>query len=155
MWWRLPRAKFVGQKGTGNKKALRRIVKTGPPPGILAYVGKQPIGWCALAPREDYVVLANSHVLKPVDDKPVWSVTCFFIAKAFRRRGVSVALLKAAVAFARKHGAKILEGYPVAHPAGKFPDIFFWPGRPGIFLNAGFSEVARRSPTRPIMRKVL
>lgn len=155
MYWRLPRSKWVRQKGTGNKRALRRIVNAGPPPGILAYSGKQAIGWCALAPRRDYVVLANSRVLKPVDQKPVWSVTCLFIAKAFRRRGVSVALLFAAAQFAKKRGAKIVEGYPVAHSPEKFPDIFFWTGRPGMFLHAGFSEIARRSPTRPIMRKVL
>lgn len=130
-------------------------MKAGPPPGILAYAGKEPIGWCALAPREDYVVLANSRVLKPVDENPVWCVSCFFVARAFRKAGVSVALLKAATAFADQRGAKILEGYPYAPRSGRLPDVFVWTGLPGTFLKAGFSEAARRSPSRPIFRRIL
>lgn len=155
MWWKLSRSEFERSKGAKNKRAMRKIVADGPPPGILAYVNGQPAGWCALAPRDSYPSLERSRVLKPVDDKQVWSVTCFFIARPFRNRGLSSKLLKAAVAFARDHGARIIEGYPVEPRKGRMPDAFAWTGLPASFTRAGFKEVLRRSPTRPIMRRAV
>lgn len=153
MYWRRKRSLWEKQKGAGNKRALRKVVQQGPPPGVLAYADSEPVGWCALAPRKDYPVLANSRVLKPVDEQPVWSVTCFFIRRDWRRKGLSSRLLAAAVALAKKHGARILEGYPTDPKHGPQADAFVWTGLLGSFEKAGFSEVARRSPTRPIMRK--
>jgi GNAT superfamily N-acetyltransferase len=101
------------------------------------------------------VVLERSRTLKRIDDQPVWSVTCFFIIRPYRRRGVSVELLNAAVEFAKKRGAKIVEGYPVIATSGSLPDAFAWTGIPGTFLKAGFKEVARPSRSRPIMRRIL
>jgi GNAT superfamily N-acetyltransferase len=152
MWWRRPRSVFERNKGAGNKRAFRKIVESGPPPGLLAYSEGRPIGWCALAPRQDYPVLERSRTLKPVDEQPVWSVTCFFIARPFRSKGVSSRLLRAAVSYARGQGVRIVEGYPVEPRKGRLPDAFAWTGLPGTFRQAGFREVARRSPTRPIMR---
>jgi len=154
MYWRLQRSVWEKQKGAANKRALMRIVRQGPPPGVLGYFGKEPVGWCALAPREKYVTLANSRVLKPVDEQPVWSVTCFFIRRDWRHKGVSTKLLAAATTFARKHGARIVEGYPT-DPIGPQADAFMWTGLASAFASAGFREIARRSPARPIMRKVL
>jgi GNAT superfamily N-acetyltransferase len=134
-----------------NRAAMQRIVETGRPPGLLAYAGGDCIGWIAVAPRADYLGLTRSRVLKPIDDSPVWSVTCFFIHKAWRQRGVSVALLRAAADWARSEGARILEGYPT-DPAKPQPAAFVWTGLEAAFRAAGFSEAARRSPTRPIMR---
>ena len=156
MWPRLARSDFQKQKGAGNKNAMKKIVEFGPPLGLLAYAGSEPVAWCALAPRETYSVLANSRILKPVDERRVWSVVCFFVAKPFRRRGISAKLLDAAAKYARKQGARIIEGYPVEPKAGaRSPDVFVWTGLPSAFRNAGFEEAARRSPTRPIMRKDL
>ena len=152
MFWRLPRKEFDAGKGTKNKQALKRIVSSGREPGILAYVDKEPIAWCALAPRQDYVALEHSRLLKPVDDQPVWSISCLFIKKSYRRRGVSTQLLQAAVAFAGMHGARIVEGYPVEPSMEKMPDPFLWHGIPSAFKKAGFYEVARPSRTRSIMR---
>src|SRR2546427_618990 len=146
MWWRLPRAQWTKQKGAGNKTAIRNIVKAGETPGLLAYVGDQPVGWCAIAPRGDYPRLATSRTLKPIDDQAVWSITCFFVARPHRRRGVTVQLLKAAVDFARKHGARIIEGYPV-EPKKEQADVFVFTGLASAFRKAGFEEVARRSPS--------
>jgi GNAT superfamily N-acetyltransferase len=154
MWWRLPRAQFERQKGAGNRRAFKRLVASRKVPGLLAFVGREPVGWVALAPREAFPVLDRSHVLARVDEKPVWSVPCFFIAKEFRGKGLSVKLLRAATAFARKRGARILEGYPVVAKKGRMPDVFAWTGLPGTFENAGFVEILRRSPVRPIFRKV-
>ena len=130
-------------------------MKTGESPGILAYADGQPVGWCAVAPRQAYPTLARSRVLKPVDERPVWSVTCFFVAKGFRRQGVTTRLLEAAAKFAKSRGAKIIEGYPVEARKGQMPDVFAYTGLPSAFRQAGFAEVARRSPTRPIMRREL
>lgn len=152
MWWRLPRSEWQRQKGAGNKRALRKIVQSGSQPGLIAYVKGKPAAWCALARRECYPVLANSRVLKPVDEQPVWSVVCFFVARPFRRAGLTSELLRAAVAHAKKRGAKIVEGYPVDTRGGKMPDTFAWTGLAPAFQKAGFREVARRSKTRPIFR---
>ena len=152
MFWRLPRKEFDAGKGPGNKRALKRIVSAGREPGILAYIGQEPIGWCALAPRQEYVALERSRILKPFDDQPVWSISCLFIKKPYRRRGVSAELLRAAVDFAANHGARIVEGYPVEPSMEKMPDPFLWHGIPSAFSRAGFREVARRSTSRPIMR---
>lgn len=154
MWWRLPRRQWVAQKGKGNRKAMRAQVKSGTAPGLIAYVDGQPAGWCAFAPRDHYVRLANSRVLKPVDDQPVWSVTCFFVARAYRRRGLTIELLKAAAEFARQRGGRILEGYPT-EPKHNQPDAFVFTGLAAAFRKARFREVARRSPSRPIFRRQL
>ena len=152
MWWRLTRSQFQQQKGDRNKAAFKRIVNSERLVGLLAYCDGQPVGWCAVAPREDYPTLERSRVLKRIDDRRVWSVTCFFVAKPFRHRGVSVELLKAAVDHVRRHGGATVEGYPVEPRKGRMPDVFVWTGLASAFRRAGFKECARRSATRPIMR---
>jgi GNAT superfamily N-acetyltransferase len=158
MWFRASRPEYrAGTRngGAGNRKAMKQIVAGAAiPPGLLAYDRKTAVGWCALAPRAEYTRLARSRILKPVDDRPVWAVSCFFVAKSHRRRGVTVALLKAADDFAKKHGATLLEGYPV-DPGRDQPDAFAFPGLAGAFEKAGYREVARRSPSRPIMRRMV
>lgn len=104
MLWRLPRRVFDAQKGEGNREAMRDLVRAGAEPGLLAYRGDEVVGWCALGPRAIYPALERSRVLKPVDDEPVWSVSCLFVHRAHRNQGVSVALLRAAVDFARAWG---------------------------------------------------
>ena len=155
MWWRRTAAAWRAGKGEGNRRALRRLVDSGTPPGVIAYDGPDPVGWCAVAPREEFVRLAAARTLKPIDETPVWSVTCFFVARSHRRRGVTVALLQGAAAFAARGGAKMLEGYPVEPRKGSMPDAFAWTGLPGAFRKAGFAEAARPSPSRPIMRRAL
>jgi len=152
MWFRLKRAQFNRQKGKGNRKAMKRIVESGEIPGILAYSDNQPVGWCSIAPREKFTLLENSRILKRVDDKPIWSVVCFFVAKPFRLKEVTVKLLKAALEFAKKKGAKIVEGYPIEPRKGKMPEVFAYAGFSSAFHKAGFKEVLRRTETRPIMR---
>lgn len=121
-------------------------------PGLLAYDGGQAVGWMAIEPREAYPRLARSRVMRAVDDQPVWSVTCFYTRKSHRRQGVTVALLRAGVAYARQMGGKIVEGYPTEARSGSQPDPFVFTGLAGAFAQAGFSEVARFSPNRPIFR---
>lgn len=168
MTWRLKAADYNKQKGEANKKSMKELAgKTAP--GILAYTAQKAVGWCAVAPRNEYIRLETSRILKPVDNREVWSISCFFIHKQFRKKGLSIQLLKAAVEFAILKGAEIVEGYPVEYkppPPGVpkqsegkerssrrgLPDVFAWTGFSGIFLKAGFKEVKRRSESRPIMR---
>jgi GNAT superfamily N-acetyltransferase len=153
MAWRLPRAEWEAGRGERNKRALRSLAKGDISPGVLAYSGDEAIGWCAVAPRAVYVRLDKSRVLAPVDDLPVWSISCLFIAKPFRRRGVSVALIGAAAEFARSHGARVVEAYPVVPYSDAMPPAFAWTGTVSAYERAGFREVARRSAARPIMRR--
>ncbi|HKV44976.1 MAG TPA: GNAT family N-acetyltransferase [bacterium] len=155
MWWKLTRSEFARQTGQGNRRAFRRLVASGEIPGLLAYHRGTPVGWCAVGPREAYPVLDRSRVLGRVDAQAVWSVVCFFVARPFRRQGVTVALLRAAIASAKRRGAAAVEGYPVAPRSEKMPDVFAFTGLVPAFRKAGFVEVARRSPTRPIMRCTL
>jgi GNAT superfamily N-acetyltransferase len=152
MAWRKLKADFDRGKGRTNRASLRALVKKGPPPGVLAYRGDQPIGWCAVAPRREYIRLERSRVLRPIDDAPVWSVSCLFVARGYRRQGVSVALLKAAVEFVKQQGGSVLEGYPVAPGSAALPDAFAWTGTLAAFLKAGFHEMPRWSRSRPIVR---
>lgn len=155
MHWRLSRKDFEEKKGEGNRIALKRLVKGKAQTGIIAYDQKSPVGWIAFAPREQYPKLETSRVLKAVDDKPVWSVVCFFIEKNYRRKGLTVELLKEAEKHARKNGARILEGYPIEPKTENYAPVFAFTGLAAAFRKAGFTEAARRSETRPVMRKVL
>lgn len=152
MWWRLARKEYDRQKGAGNKKAMKNIIQSGDIPGIIAYHKNEPVAWCSLAPRDKYPVLDRSRVLKRVDDLPVWSIVCFYIAREYRHKGLSVRLLKEAKKYGKSQGAKILEGYPTEPRKDSMPDAFAWTGISSAFIKAGFKEVVRRSETRPIMR---
>jgi GNAT superfamily N-acetyltransferase len=152
MYWRLTRSQFNDQQGELNRRNIKALVDSGRIPGILAYMDDEPVGWCSIAAREEFPALARSRILKPVDEQPVWSVVCFFVTRHKRRMGLTVELLKAAVEYARSNGAKIIEGYPVEPKQGKAPDVFVFTGLASAFKQADFTEVLRRSETRPIMR---
>ena len=134
-----------------NRADFMRIVEDGPPPGLIAYRGRQPVGWVAIGPREDYAKLARSPVMKPLDEQPVWSVICFVVPAEYRGQGVASALLAGAVAYAKKRGARLVEAYPV-DKAGPLQDDALWFGTKSMYDRAGFTEVARRKPGRPVVR---
>lgn len=138
----------------GNKAALKSLVDKGVVPGLIGYRDGEPVAWLSLGPREDYAKLARSPVMKPVDDAPVWSVICFYTAQHVRGEGLSAAMLAGGAAYARAHGARLLEAYPVDLPKRSAPDNL-WFGAKALYDRAGFSEVARRKPARPVMRKAL
>lgn len=155
MFWRLPGSLWEKQRqnhGRKNKQTLKKIANSGEVPGILAYANGQPIAWCSIGPREIFCRLERSRTLKRIDESPVWSVVCFFIDRRWRRKGVTVELLKVAVEYAKKKGAKIVEDYPIEPKKPNYPDIAAWTGFSQAFRKAGFIEVARRTKTRPIMR---
>ena len=153
MFWRLRRKEFEAGKGEGNREAMKTLIEGGIVPGILAYAGEEPIGWCSVSPRESFPALANSRIFQPVDDKPVWSVTCLFVHRKFRKQGVSVGLLRAAAAHVKRSGGRMVEGYAVEPKSEKaIPAAFAWNGTAAAYEKAGFREVRRRSETRLIMR---
>lgn len=153
MSFRLKKSDFEkGKLGGGNKKKMKNLVWSGKTVGLLAFYDGRAIGWCALSPREEYIRMENSRVHKRIDDKPVWSVPCFFIHKEFRRKGVSVALLKAAITYAKSENIPILEAYPTIPTQETLPDAFAWIGLCKSFERAGFEIVDRTSKSRPMVR---
>jgi GNAT superfamily N-acetyltransferase len=138
-------------RAQANRAGLKALVDAGNPPGLIAYRGKVPVGWVSLGPREAYAKLKRSPVMKPVDEQPVWSVICFVVPPEHRGQGVARALLEAGIAYARKQGATLVEAYPVDKPVrSKDEDVWF--GAKSMYDHAGFREVARRKPHRPVVR---
>jgi GNAT superfamily N-acetyltransferase len=137
-----------------NKCDLKTLVDKGVVPGLLGYRDGEPVAWVSLGPREDYRKLERSPVMKAVDDKPVWSVICFYTAKHVRGEGLSAQMLEGAAKYAREKGATLLEAYPVDKPQ-RTADENMWFGAKSMYDRAGYKEVARRKPARPIVRKAL
>lgn len=154
MFWKLRGKAYDEAKGYETRQMHKSIIDSGTITGLLAYLHGDIVGWVAVEPRASYPKLAHSRVLKPVDDQPVWSVTCFFVAKNFRRHGITVELLKAAVEHVKRQGGRIVEGYPL-DAQKDMPAPFVHTGIASAFEQAGFQEVARRAPTRPIFRYVI
>jgi GNAT superfamily N-acetyltransferase len=154
MWNRLSNREFEAA-GRDRRRAMFRSIVEDRVPGLLAYENGVPIGWVSLGPREEFGRIQRSRVTKAVDGTPVWSIVCFVIDRKHRGRGVGTALLGAAVEYARRHGAVAVEGYPVEPRRDRMPDIYAWMGLAAMFEAAGFTEIARRSETRPVFRKNL
>jgi GNAT superfamily N-acetyltransferase len=150
MYWRIGSAYHRRPRGE-NRAAFRRLVKRGPPPGLLAFDGDRAVGWCQLTPRGALPWLDRSRLLRRVDDAAVWSISCFYVRRGYRRRGVTAALIAAAVKMARRAKAPALEAYPIDQAAPKSTSNLFT-GVASTFSRAGFETVIRRVPHRPIMR---
>jgi len=152
--------RFSGSRGSfppgmtrtrANRAGLKALVDAGNPPGLLGYRGKVPVGWVCIGPREEFAKLERSPVMKPVDAQPVWSIICFVVPADYRGQGVARALLEGAVAYAKQQGATWVEAYPVDKPA-RSKDDTMWFGAKSMYDKAGFREVARRKPHRPVVR---
>ena len=152
---------FMNSTAADNRAVLEAAVRDerreGRAPGLVAYLDGEPVGWTSLGPRADYERLTHSTVLAPVDDRPVWSIVCFVVARQRRGQGIAVALLDAAIAYARDHGATTLEAYPVDTSAGRIAAASAYRGTLSMFERAGFrvAEVRRAnasSAPRPIVR---
>lgn len=155
MYYRLSGSAGPLHSGTtrprANRAQLKALVDAGDPPGLIGYRGKLPVGWVSVGPREEYARLRRSPVMKPVDDQPVWSIVCFVVPSEYRGQGVARALLQGAIAYAKKCGAALVEAYPVDKPT-RANDESMWFGAKSMYDKAGFVEVARRKPQRPVVR---
>lgn len=148
MYFRIGSA-YRRRSSSTNKAAFHKVVSQGPAPGLLAFDGERAVGWCQVTPRSRLPWLDRTWRLKAVDDVPVWSISCFYIRIGYRRRGVMGALIRAALDLARQAGAPALEAYPLD---GQLSPSATSTGYVSAFVRAGFKEVIRRSPERPIMR---
>jgi GNAT superfamily N-acetyltransferase len=152
MWWRSTRREFAQRGGEGNRQAMKALVQSGQVPGIMAYHQGQPVGWCSVAPREQYGALERSPVLKRLDDTSVWSLVCFFVADGYRGQKIAESLIQAAVEYVRSQGGQVVEAYPTQSGDGRLPPVSSFMGVPAIFERAGFVEYARPSERKVIMR---
>ena len=145
MYWRIG-GLYSRRPREKNRTAFRKIVMEGPPPGLLAFAGNLAVGWCQLTPRSDLAWLNQAKNVAPVDELAVWSITCFYVRSGYRRKGVTTALISAALKAAKRAKAPALEAYPVDSLQR------FYTGYVSTFARAGFKEVARRKPDRAVMR---
>lgn len=148
MYWRIG-STYRDRSPDANKEAFRSVVYDGPPPGLLAFDDDIAVGWCQLTPRDALPTLDRTPRLKRVDDTPVWSISCFYIRKGYRRQGVTSTLIAAALETARRAGAVAVEAYPLD---GDLTPSASHTGYASTFERAGFTTVARHVPARPIMR---
>jgi GNAT superfamily N-acetyltransferase len=153
-WCMAPRIGSAYRKRTPqrNRHDLHKLVKNGPPPGLLAFRDELAIGWCRITPRHAVPAIEQSWRTRRVDEVPVWVIACFYVRKGHRRQGITARLISAAVSYARSAGAPAVEAYPLD---GEVSPSSTATGYVSTFRAAGFTEVARRSPERPIMRLAL
>jgi GNAT superfamily N-acetyltransferase len=157
MFWRLSRTDFNNLGGEGRKAVLQDLTSRNKVAGVLAYINGKPVGWCSIGPREDYAALEKSRILKRMDDTPVWSVVCFYVARGFRKKGIMSALLRGAVKYAERQDARVIEGYPIDMQTEKLAGQTLtgysgYMGIASVFREAGFVQVGEASETQLIMR---
>lgn len=152
MWYRLPRAEYEAGKGEPNRRRMAKLVEKGRPTGVIAYRGDAPVGWCSVAPREQYQRLRTSRTMRSPDALPVWAILCLYVAPEHRGRGYTVELLRGAARFASESGAPAVEAYPVVPRTGSIPPVFASNGLLSSFLAAGFEVVSRPSESRAVVR---
>ncbi|OJX50539.1 GNAT family N-acetyltransferase [Devosia sp. 66-22] len=152
-YWYLPNADYKAGWGEGNRETLERLVKAGAEPGLIAYVDGVAAAWVSVAPRRNFDRLNRSKNFAAFDDSNVWAVNCFIVAPGFRRQGLMGRLARAAAEFAIARGADGAEAYPVVPgPRTATGDLYL--GTERAFRAAGYTEVARPLPRRPVMRRM-
>jgi GNAT superfamily N-acetyltransferase len=153
MFWRISRKQFYEGCKSQNKLDIKKLVFSGTIPGILGYMDNQAVGWCSIASREEFDSLERSRTLKRIDEKPVWSIVCFFVQKNFHRMGIMGELIRGAVDYARSKGARIIEAYPNMLSSKKQPAEIYM-GDLKTFLKDGFQEAAKAG-SKVIVRKYI
>jgi GNAT superfamily N-acetyltransferase len=152
MWWRMPSKEFDRAGGPAKRDALKELTRRRKVPGLLGYRDGQPVGWVSVAPREEFGRIERSRTLARIDDRPVWSIVCFYIPRRERGQGVGKALLEGALDHVRSRGGGLVEAYPIDTSDGRRPSAEIYTGTLRMFEAAGFREVARRG-RRPIVRR--
>jgi len=155
LWWRLPHAEFGRLRRAQRRRRLQALVRRGAPPGLIGYADGQPVAWVSLGPRVDFAAIEASRLLRRLDDRPVWSVVCFFVRHDRRRQGWMRRLLRAAADYAAAHGATLLEGYPLDCAGRRLTGYAGYTGVASTFAAEGFREVARPRPDLLVMRRRL
>lgn len=152
MYWRLAKKEFYSISAEERKEKMEHIVESGEIPGILAFFENDPIGWCSIAPRSVFPGINGTRIFSPVDNEPVWSIVCFYVDRRYRRRGVTSELIREALSYASRKGAKIVEAYPIdVEGQYRYPSAAYT-GFLSAFLKIGFVVVSRRSEKHPMVR---
>jgi predicted GNAT family acetyltransferase len=158
IYWLVPRAEYVAKRGASAKAMFKRQVTKGPPPGVVAFIGDEAVGWLRIGPRPNTPTWNSPRrVTAPLNeadaaDERVWGATCFFIKSSARGQGVMEALIKGGIKVARANGARAVEACPID---GKVSAVDAYVGVASVFARARFKEVARRKDNRPLMRLTL
>jgi len=155
MCWRAESYKaWMEMRGARAKKAFNNLVQGGKAHGMLAFAENEPVGWCSFGPRQDFPVLEQLEAYKRNDTKNVWSITCFFVHRKWRRKGLTRGLLNAAVEAMKNRGVKIVEGYPVTttKDGRRLSPSWAWTGPLKIFEELGFKTVQSTHPLKPLVR---
>ena len=158
MWWRVSMGgkTWDAAKGTPNRRAFRELVQSGEASGVFAVSGDDPVGWCAVGPRADFPRIERSKALARDWSEGTWSLNCLFVPVRWRGRGVATALVAAAIAYARREGARELEAYPQAvKPGERQPGAFVWTGVPSLFLAQGFRPLHAATRGRALYLRAL
>lgn len=150
-YFRMRSSRFAAARGEERKAAMRSLVESGAPPGLLLYVDREPAAWASFDRRDRYPMLQHSRVYTPIDSRPVWTIVCFVVGRRFRRQGMMGRLLEAAIKRVRAEGGRVLEAYPV-EPGAELKRYEGYMGIRSVFDRAGFKEVARLKNGRPVMR---
>jgi GNAT superfamily N-acetyltransferase len=153
MWWRVERGgpEWQRMKGSSARRAFHRLVTRGQARGVLAFAGDEPVGWCALGPRADFPRTERVRGVAGATTDGVWAVNCFYVARAWRGKGVAGALLDAAMRACKRHGAREIEGYPYR---GTHPGSQAWTGRLALFEARGFDQVRPDDPASKALVRV-
>lgn len=150
-YWYRSNSDYRNGWGEGNRAFMKEIVQRGDEPGLLAYLGKAPIGWVGVGPRGVFERLTSSNTFEPIDDEPVWAINCFVVMPNYRQRGVLPRMIKAATSYAFSKGAPGVEAYPVARTDRASVNELAV-GSLNAFIKAGFVEVGQPTMHRRIVR---
>lgn len=152
MYWRLAHKEYENGKGNTNKSRFFDLIEKELPLGVLAFYDDEPVGWCSISPKSELVRLKNSRLFKTIETIPAWSITCLYIHKKHRNKGMSSELIAAATEYALENGATTVEAYPIIPKAKRTPPAFAWVGFANSFIKSGFKEVIQASENRLIVR---
>jgi len=153
MYWRLPGPVWSAGCGETNKRRFARVIREGREPGLIAYADGEPAAWCSIAPREEFTRLERSPTRKRIDDLATWSITCFFTARPYRNSGLMRALIAAALAYARQHGAQAVEAFPSESKTQTLGSgSTGYMGLASTFRGAGFKLEEARVNGKPVKR---
>ena len=150
MYWRIGSA-YSARPRDENKRAFKAVVIKGPPPGLLAFADDLVVGWAQVTPRASLPGLERGRFTQRVDEVPVWSLSCFYIRRGWRGKGVMTALIAAAAKFAKDAKAPALEAYPTKTSTRR-SNAGMYTGIASSFSRAGFKTVAAPARHRPTMR---
>lgn len=156
MHWRLSYPQWKQGQGDGNRRRLQERARTAPPPGLVCYLGDEPVGWIGIGDRDEYPRMRRSPITRPIDDAASWVISCIYVRRDHRHQRLQTEMIAAACEYAAEHGKHAVDAYPVDPVHGRKAGVDnAMTGVASAYLAAGFTEVARPKPDRPVMRRVV